>query len=157
MPGDIIGLDVYVSSGEGMGKEVDCRTTVYKREMDTQYNLKSKHARAFFHIVNNKFPTLPFSIRGFEDLTGAKVGVKECVTHELLMAYPVLGEKKGDHVAQFKATIAVQPKSVAILCGGRDLVGKDGYVTDKKVKNEELAALIGGDLWKKEEKKKEKK
>ena len=42
MPGDIIGLDVYVSSGEGMGKEVDCRTTVYKREMDTQYNLKSK-------------------------------------------------------------------------------------------------------------------
>ena len=105
MPGDIIGLDVYVSSGEGMGKEVDCRTTVYKREMDTQYNLKSKHARAFFHIVNNKFPTLPFSIRGFEDLTGAKVGVKECVTHELLMAYPVLGEKKGVYQGEVQGII----------------------------------------------------
>ena len=34
-PGDIIGLDVFVSSGEGMGKEIDARTTVYKREMDT--------------------------------------------------------------------------------------------------------------------------
>jgi len=33
-PGDVIALDVYVSSGEGMGKEADCRTTVYKREMD---------------------------------------------------------------------------------------------------------------------------
>ena len=35
VPGDIIGLDVYVSTGEGMGKEIDARTTVYKREMDT--------------------------------------------------------------------------------------------------------------------------
>ena len=34
-PGDIIGLDVFVSSGEGMGKEIDARTTVYKRVMDT--------------------------------------------------------------------------------------------------------------------------
>jgi stalled ribosome alternative rescue factor ArfA len=43
------------------------------------------------------------------------------------------------------------------LCGGRDLVGKDGYSTDKKIKNEELSALIASDLWKVEEKKKEKK
>jgi ribosomal 30S subunit maturation factor RimM len=43
--GDIVGLDVYVTSGEGLGKEVDMRTTVFKREMDTQYSLKSKHAR----------------------------------------------------------------------------------------------------------------
>lgn len=156
-PGDIFGLDVYVSSGEGMPKELDIRTTVYKREMDQVYNLKSKHARTFFHIVNTKFPTLPFSIRGFEDLTGAKVGVKECLTHELLMDYPVLGEKKGEYIAQFKATIAVQPKSVAILCGGRDLANKDGYQSDKKIASEELNALIARDLWKQEEKKKEKK
>lgn len=156
-PGDIFALDVYVSSGEGMPREIDVRTTVFKREMEQMYNLKSKHARAFFHIVNTKYPTLPFSIRGFEDLTGAKVGVKECVTHELLMEYPVLGEKKGDFIAQFKATIAVQPKSIAILCGGRDLVGKDGYQSEKKIENADLNALIARDLWKMEEKKKEKK
>jgi len=141
-PGDIFALDVYVSTGEGMPKEVDLRTTVFKREMEQVYNLKSKHARAFFHIVNSKYPTLPFSIRGFEDLTGAKVGVKECLTHELLMDYPVLGEKKGEFIAQFKATIAVQPKSIAILCGGRDLCCKEGYVSEKKIENEELTALI---------------
>jgi curved DNA binding protein len=98
-PGDIIALDVYVSSGEGMGKEADCRTTVFKREMDTQYNLKSKSAREFFHIVNEKYPTLPFSIRGFENLTAAKVGVKECMAHDLIMPYPVLTEKAGEFVA----------------------------------------------------------
>jgi hypothetical protein len=73
------------------------------------------------------------------------------------MDYPVLGEKKGEFIAQFKATIAVQPKSIAILCGGGDLIGKDGYETDKKITSEELKALIERDLWKVEEKKKEKK
>lgn len=33
-PGDVIALDVYVSSGEGMGREADIRTTVFKREID---------------------------------------------------------------------------------------------------------------------------
>jgi methionine aminopeptidase len=35
MPGDVIGLDIFVSSGEGKPKEGDYRTTVYKRELDT--------------------------------------------------------------------------------------------------------------------------
>lgn len=34
-PGDVIGLDIYVSTGEGRPKEGDYRTTVYKRELDT--------------------------------------------------------------------------------------------------------------------------
>jgi len=155
-PGDIIALDVYVSSGEGLGREADVRTTVYKREMDTQYNLKSKSAREFFHIVNDKYPTLPFSIRGFENLTAAKIGVKECMNHDLIMPYPVLTEKAGEFVAQFKATVAVQPKSVAILCGGRALHNADGYKSEKKVNNEEVAKIIAGDLWRKEETKKKK-
>jgi methionine aminopeptidase len=66
-PGDVIGLDIFVSTGEGKPKEGDYRTTVYKRELDTQYNLKIKSARAFFSEVNKKYPTLPFSIRAFEE------------------------------------------------------------------------------------------
>ena len=34
-PGDVIGLDIFVSSGEGKPKEGDFRTTVFKRELDT--------------------------------------------------------------------------------------------------------------------------
>jgi len=35
MPGDVIGLDIFISTGEGKPKEGDYRTTVYKREIDT--------------------------------------------------------------------------------------------------------------------------
>jgi methionine aminopeptidase len=35
MPGDVIGLDIFVSTGEGKPKEGDYRTTVFKRELDT--------------------------------------------------------------------------------------------------------------------------
>lgn len=48
MPGDVFGLDIYVSSGEGKPKEGEFRTTVFKRELDTQYNLKLKSSRTFF-------------------------------------------------------------------------------------------------------------
>lgn len=136
-PGDVIALDIYASTGDGMGREADIRTTVFKREMDMQYNLKSKSAREFFGVVNQKYPTLPFSIRGFENLTGAKVGVKECLSHELICGYPVLTEKPGEFVAQFKATVVVQPKSTAILSGGKAL-NKAGLDSDKKLKNEDL-------------------
>jgi methionine aminopeptidase len=34
MPGDVIALSVYVSSGEGKTKDGDFRTTVFKRELD---------------------------------------------------------------------------------------------------------------------------
>lgn len=98
---------------------------------------------------------MPFSIRGFEDLTGAKVGVKECLTHELIAAYPVLREKDGEFIAQFKGTVVVQPKSTVILCGGRAL-DRSGLDCDKKIKDADLAALIASDLWKKEKEEKKK-
>jgi NAD(P)H-hydrate repair Nnr-like enzyme with NAD(P)H-hydrate epimerase domain len=76
--------------------------------------------------------------------------------HGLIMDYPILNEKAGEFVAQFKGTVVVQPKSVAILCGGGPLHGADGYVSDKTIKDEYLKALIAKDLWKKPEVKKEK-
>lgn len=87
-------------------------------------------------------------------MTGAKVGVRECMEHGLIMDYPILQEKSGEFVAQFKATVVVQPKSTAILCGGQALVGAAGFVSDKAIKDAELKTLIASDLWKKEEKKK---
>ena len=34
-PGDVFGLDVFVSTGEGKPKEGEQRPTVFKRELDT--------------------------------------------------------------------------------------------------------------------------
>jgi len=61
--GDVIGLDVIVSTGEGIPKEAETRTTVFKRELQTIYNLKINASRKFFTELNKRFPTLPFALR----------------------------------------------------------------------------------------------
>lgn len=72
---------------------------MFKRELSTVYNLKSKSSRAFFVEVNKRFPTLPFSIRSMEDKIAAKVGVRECYEHDLITPYHVLTDKPGEFVA----------------------------------------------------------
>lgn len=147
-PGDIIGLDIYVSTGEGIPKEAEERATVFKRELSQVYNLKSKSARAFFVEVNKRFPTLPFAIRACEDKLAAKVGVKECYEHDLIMPYPVLTEKPGEFVAQFKATVAILPRSTAVLAGGAAL-DTSKFNTSKSITDEGLKAILAQDLWNK--------
>ena len=102
---DVFVLDVYVSSGEGKPKESDMRCTVYKRDINRSYVLKTKAARTFFNDVITKYPVLGFSQRSFEDEISAKIGVKECLEHELLTPYPVMEEKKDEVVAHFKYTV----------------------------------------------------
>lgn len=119
------------------------------------YNLKLKSARQFFSEVSKKYPAFPFSIAGFEDQTSAKVGVKESVNHELLIPYPVMLEKGGENIAQFKTTIAILPKSTTVLCGE---IGFDEaqYNPDKKIEDAELTTLLSQGLYKKEKPTKEK-
>lgn len=99
MPGDVIGLDVYVSNGEGIPKEAEERCTVYKRELNKQYMLKMKSSRAFFSEMDKRFPSMPFSIRQFENPTGARAGVTECMQHNLIQDLPVFCDKAGSLVA----------------------------------------------------------
>ena len=60
-------VDVLVSTGEGKPKESDYRTTVFKRELEKAYILKTKSARAFYNEINLKYPSLCFSMRALED------------------------------------------------------------------------------------------
>jgi hypothetical protein len=78
-------------------------TTVYKRALETQYNLKMKASRAVFTEINNHFPTMPFTLRALLETSQAskdslkpselRLGMIECVNHGLLHPYPVLHEK----------------------------------------------------------------
>jgi hypothetical protein len=45
------------------------------------------------------------------------MGLTECVKNELLHPYPIMTEKKGDVVAQFKYTVAVRKEGPFILSG----------------------------------------
>lgn len=106
--GEVYAIDIAMSSGEGKPRETGNRTTVFKRAVDKKYSLRSKSSRQFFNDVNKRFPTLPFSIRAFDEMS-AKMGVRECVMHELLQAYPVLCERKEDFVAHVKVTVLLMP------------------------------------------------
>lgn len=58
---------------------------------------------------------MPFSIASLKDATAARVGVAECINHDMLHIYPVLTEKSGEFVAQFKATVALLPSGSLVL------------------------------------------
>ena len=60
-------VDIMVSTGEGKLKEGSQRTTVYKRALERMYNLRGKSARAFFTEMIEKYPSMCFSLSGFED------------------------------------------------------------------------------------------
>jgi len=111
----VYGVDIVMSSGEGKVKELESRTTVYKRAVDQQYLLKTKAARQVLNEVNSKFPTFPFSLRGLEDEKQARLGILECTRHDLVHSYPTLFEKPGEFVAQFKFTVLVLPSATLRL------------------------------------------
>jgi methionine aminopeptidase len=110
-------VDVAMSSGEGKPREGDTRTTVFKRNVDRNYNLKIKASRVIFSEINKKFPTMPFTIRALEDERQAKLGVRECMQHQLLTGYPVLYERPGDFVAHVKFTILLLPNGNTKITG----------------------------------------
>eukprot|EP01116_Phalansterium_solitarium_P002001 TRINITY_DN11860_c1_g1_i1.p1 TRINITY_DN11860_c1_g1~~TRINITY_DN11860_c1_g1_i1.p1 ORF type:complete len:406 (+),score=147.45 TRINITY_DN11860_c1_g1_i1:49-1218(+) len=150
----VYGVDVVVSSGDGKVRELEARTTVYKRAVEAQYQLKTKAARQVLNEVNAKFPTFPFSLRGLEDEKQARLGIVECVRHDLMHPYPTLFEKPGEFVAQFKYTVLVLPSSTLRLnAHPLPFVASDYKIEDPAI----LAILAQGTKRSKKSKSKKKK
>ncbi|OUZ99128.1 Peptidase M24 [Macleaya cordata] len=106
---EVYAIDIVASTGDGKPKLLDERqTTIYKRAVDKNYHLKMKSSRFIFSEINQKFPIMPFSARALEEKR-ARLGLVECVNHDLLQPYPVLHEKPGDFVAQIKFTVLLMP------------------------------------------------
>lgn len=151
--GQVIHLDVFVSSGEGKPKLNEMRSTIYKRQLQNMYNLKSQKARQFFAEANKRFPAMPFSLRAFDDQIGAKMGVRECNDHELLQEFPVLQEKEGEFVAHFKSTVAIFPSKTVVLAGAHPFDAAKLANATHAIKDEALKALVSRELWQKDKKK----
>lgn len=64
--GDVFGLDVIVSTGEGKPKETTIKTSVYKRALETTYKLKTDSGRKLLSVVEHNFHTFPFSFNSFD-------------------------------------------------------------------------------------------
>ncbi len=155
--GDVFGMDVIVSTGEGKPKETGIKTTVYKRALETTYKLRTDSGRKLLSVVENNFYSFPFSFNVFDKednlklkapiqnlKTTMKLGLNECTKYELLHAYPVLSEKKGEIVAQFKYTIAVREEGPIILAGLPLDVTK--FESDKKVTDEKITKTLESSL-----------
>ncbi|GJM88326.1 hypothetical protein PR202_ga04376 [Eleusine coracana subsp. coracana] len=88
---EVYAIDIVTSTGEGKPKLLDEKqTTIYKRAVDKNYHLKMKASRAL-------------------EEKRARLGLVECMNHELLQPYPVLHEKPGDLVAHIKFTVLLMP------------------------------------------------
>jgi len=146
-PYEVYAVDVAFSTGEGKPREVDTRTTVFKRQADKSYNLKMKGSRTFFSEVSKKAPVFPFTLRSFDDERGAKMGVRECLQHELVLPYQVLYERNGDFVCHVKFTVLLLPGGTSKVTG---LSLPEGlFVSEGKTLDEETAAILATEMKKK--------
>ncbi|KAK0059965.1 proliferation-associated protein 2G4 [Biomphalaria pfeifferi] len=151
---EVYAIDILVSSGEGKGRELDTRTTVYKKK-DIIYQLKMKASRQFLSETDKKFLLMPFTLRAFEDEKKAKMGVLECVKHDLMQPFNVLYEREGEFVAQYKQTVILMPNGPLKITG---LPLEEGFLkSEYTVSNPESVALLSTSISKKAAKKKKKK
>ena len=65
--GDVFGLDVIVSTGEGKPRETTIKTSIYKRALETTYKLKTESGRKLLSVVEHNFHTFPFSFNSFDN------------------------------------------------------------------------------------------
>ena len=153
--GDVFGLEIFVSSGTGKPKASELKTNIYKRRQENTYLLKSDKARAFLKQVNTKYPTLPFSVRHFEDQTAVRIGVKHCLDHELIEPFAVIEEEKGEVVAHWKSTIAILANGTVALSGNME-IDESHFETDNKIESQELKDLLAVSMDLKDQKKRRK-
>jgi len=60
-------MDISMSTGEGKTREIDSRTTVFKRAVDRNYQLKITAARQILGEISQKAPILPFGLRMLDE------------------------------------------------------------------------------------------
>jgi len=150
---EVYALDILVSTGEGKPKESEVRTTVFKKK-DIIYQLKMKTSRAFLSEAEKKFGLMPFSLRACEDAKKARMGVVECVNHDLMEPYPVYYEKDGEFVSEFKYTVLLMPNSTMKITGLP--IDLEAYETDNTITDDVIKNLLAMSLTTKKKKKKTK-
>lgn len=146
---EVYNLDVVMSTGEGKVKEQGSKETVYKRQVDVEYQLKLKTSRQIFSVINQKYPVLPFTLRNLgDDMRRSRMAITEMKNHNLLVSYPVLYEKEGETVARCSVTVLVLPSKTLRITNVTQPVCETEVLLD-----EEIKSLLAISLNKKKKKK----
>jgi len=152
---EVYAIDMLISTGDGKSRDMDFRTTIYKREPDQVYQLKMKASRAVFSEVEKKFDSMCFNLRALDDEKKAKMGINECVNHGLITPFPVLFEKEDEVVAQFKFTTLLMPNGPMRITGLP--FDPNNFESDHKIEDEEIKKILASSASRKSNKKKKKK
>jgi len=130
--GQVFAVDIVMSTGEGKGRELETKTTVFKRAVDQTYHLKMQASRTLLNEISKKSPTFPFTLASFAEQSKAKMGITELNNHGMVVPYPVLYEKQGEFVAQIKFVVAIMKSYTNKLTGhALPLVTSEHKITDQ--------------------------
>ncbi|CAI2186499.1 4125_t:CDS:2 [Funneliformis geosporum] len=137
---EVYGVDILISTGEGKPKQSVKRTTVYKKT-DHTYLLKMKTSRNVYNEISHNFGSFPFSLRALGDEKKARMGIVECVKHELVNNYDVYQVKDGEFVAQFFNTILLTDNGVTNKITST-LYDPESVQSDKKLEDKDILQLL---------------
>ena len=62
-PNEVYQVDIALSKGDGKTRAIGDRTTVFRRNVEETYLLKTKAARSVLSEIDARFPVFPFSSR----------------------------------------------------------------------------------------------
>lgn len=150
---EVYAIDVLITTGDGKTKEMDAKTTIFKKT-DELYQLKMKASRVLFSEIDKRFANMPFTLRAFDDERKARMGVVECVKHKLLEPYGVLYDKENEMIAQFKFTVLLMPSGSHKITG----LPFDPAICESElsIKDESLKTILSKSISNKSAKKKKK-
>lgn len=143
--GEVYGLDILVTTGDGKCNGGEKPTTIFKKN-DITYQLRLKASRATFSELQKKAGAFPFTLRSMEDIKKARMGLSECVNHQLITPYEVMYDKPGQFVAQFFTTIALTKTGTLKFSGAQVPDFENQVKTEKKIENEDIKQLISQPL-----------
>ncbi|KAK8799569.1 hypothetical protein WA158_006118 [Blastocystis sp. Blastoise] len=136
---EVYAVDIALSSGEGKPVQKGTRNMVYRKNVESTYLLKLKAARATLTEINKKYPIFPFSLRCLKEKT-ARLGLKECISHNLLIDYPILYEKESDMVVHYKFTLLLLPDGTTRITGNK--IDINNFKSDKSCTDKEVLDIL---------------
>ncbi|KAI7859508.1 DNA-binding protein [Circinella umbellata] len=140
---EVYAVDILISSGEGKVRQLNARTTVYKKT-DSRYQLKMKTSRDVLHEIKNSAGHFPFSLRQLSDERKSRMGIVECAKHQCVIPYDVVYEREGAFVAQFMTTLLVTKNGNVMATDPK--FNPAVIKSDKSIKDEEIVKLLATPL-----------
>jgi curved DNA binding protein len=153
--GDAYVIDVLITTSDGKLKPHSGRTTVYKKNVDANYQLKLKASKNVYTEIINKFGNMGFSLRAMDDSNKAKLGITECQAHRLVNGYPMLETKEDEFVAHYMFTALMMPSGPTRIT--KDFYDASLVKADHEIKDEEINTLLKSAVKKSNKKKNKKK